>query len=93
MLVEHQFNIHLGYTPRGNDVALAGGVALMVQVQHLWFSSNAGVTITHDSGLTLGVFAGQEAKQKCSCRSYMVKMCLKVLGMQHMQWVQYQLVT
>jgi outer membrane protein OmpU len=50
--------LHLGYAPTGNDVALAGGVADGTGT----FGSArfAGVTITHDSGLTLGI-AGQEA--------------------------------
>jgi len=50
--------IHLGYALTGNDVALAGGVADGTAT----FGSArfAGVTISHDSGLTLGI-AGQEA--------------------------------
>jgi len=50
--------IHLGYAPRGNDVALAGGATDGTAA----FGSArfAGVTLTHDSGLTLGI-AAQEA--------------------------------
>jgi len=50
--------LHLGYAPKGNDVALAGGVADGTAT----FGSArfAGVTISHDSGLTFGIGA-QEA--------------------------------
>ena len=50
--------LHLGYSPRGNDVALAGGVA--DGTAKYGSARFAGVTITHDSGLTLGI-AAQEA--------------------------------
>jgi outer membrane protein OmpU len=50
--------LHLGYAPRGNDVALAGGVA--DGTAKYGSARFAGVTITHDSGLTFGI-AAQEA--------------------------------
>jgi len=50
--------LHLAYAPRGNDVALAGGVT---DGTALYGSATfAGVTISHDSGLTFGIGA-QEA--------------------------------
>ena len=50
--------IHLGYAPTGNDVALAGGVADGTAT--MGSARFAGVTISHDSGLTFGI-AAQEA--------------------------------
>jgi len=55
--------LHLAYAPRGNDVALAGGVT---DGTALYGSATfAGVTITHDSGLTFGI-AGQQADKNGS---------------------------
>ena len=55
--------LHLAYAPRGNDVALAGGVA---DGTALYGSATfAGVTISHDSGLTFGI-AGQQADKNGS---------------------------
>jgi outer membrane protein OmpU len=53
---------HLSYAPTGNDVALSGGSA---DGTGTYGSARfAGVTLTHDSGLTLGVGA-QEADRNC----------------------------
>ena len=50
--------VHLGYAPSGNDTALGGGVSATGGA--IGSARFAGVTITHDSGLTLGI-AAQEA--------------------------------
>ena len=50
--------LHLGYAPKGNDVALAGGVADGTAT--FGSAKFVGVTISHDSGLTFGI-AAQEA--------------------------------
>ena len=55
--------LHLGYAPRGNDVALAGGVTDGTAT--FGSATFAGVTLTHDSGLTLGI-AGQQADRNGS---------------------------
>jgi len=52
--------LHLGYTPTGNDVALAGGV--VDGTAAFGSAQQAGLTLTSDMGLTLGVFA-QTAKR------------------------------
>jgi len=52
--------LHLGYAPTGNDVALAGGVADATAA--MGSARFAGVTISHDSGLTFGI-AAQEASR------------------------------
>ena len=47
--------IHLGYTPKANDVALAGGVT--DGTAGYGSAKQAGMTISTDLGLTVGVFA------------------------------------
>jgi len=49
--------LHLGYVPRADDTYLTGGAASGISA--FGSAHNAGVTITHDSGLTLGVYANQ----------------------------------
>ena len=49
--------VHLGYTPRATDANLTGGGASGAAT--LGSAQNAGVTISHDSGLKLGVFANE----------------------------------
>ena len=52
--------LHLGYAPKGNDVALAGGGSDGSAT--FGSATQAGITIAHDSGITLGIFA-QEANR------------------------------
>jgi len=49
--------VHLGYTPRATNANLTGGGASGAAT--LGSAQNAGVTISHDSGLTLGVYANE----------------------------------
>jgi len=49
--------IHLGYTPRATNANLAGGSAS--GTSGYGSASNAGITISHDSGLKLGLFGNQ----------------------------------
>jgi outer membrane protein OmpU len=49
--------VHLGYTPRATDANLTGGGASGAAT--LGSAQNAGVTISHESGLTLGVYANE----------------------------------
>jgi outer membrane protein OmpU len=46
--------VHLGYTPRATNANLAGGATSGAAT--LGSAQNAGVTISHESGLKLGVF-------------------------------------
>ena len=49
--------LHLGYTPRATNANLAGGSAS--GTSGYGSAQNAGVTISHDSGLKLGVYGNQ----------------------------------
>jgi len=49
--------LHLGYTPRATNANLAGGSSS--GVSGYGSASNAGVTISHESGLKLGVYGNQ----------------------------------
>ena len=51
--------LHLGYTPRATNANLAGGSAS--GTSGYGSAQNAGVTISHDSGLKLGVYANEIA--------------------------------
>ena len=46
--------IHLGYTPKASNANLSGGESSGVQT--LGSATNAGITISHESGLKLGVY-------------------------------------
>ena len=49
--------VHLGYTPRATNANLTGGGASGAAT--LGSAQNAGVTISHESGLKLGVYANE----------------------------------
>jgi hypothetical protein len=49
--------VHLGYTPRATNANLSGGAASGATA--LGSAQNAGVTISHESGLKLGVYANE----------------------------------
>ena len=53
---------YIGYSPTANDVAVAGGG--VSGVSSTWSSGrDAGLTITHDSGLTLGAYVEEKSRQ------------------------------
>ena len=56
--------LHLGYTPRVTDSDITGGGAS--GATSLGSGQNAGVTISSDAGLTLGVFANTVSKNKAA---------------------------
>jgi len=49
--------MHVGYTPKVSDTDIAGGGA--TGRQDLGSAQNVGVTISHDSGLTLGAYVNE----------------------------------
>jgi len=59
--------LHLGYTPRAEDAHNSGGGQSGVSA---WGSAkNAGITITHDSGLTLGAYANEMDRETAGTTS------------------------
>ena len=53
--------VHLGYSPRAEDTYHQGGGSSGISD---WGSAtNVGLTITHDSGLTLGAYAGEADRE------------------------------
>ena len=52
--------IHLGYVPKAEDAFSAGGGTTGVST--IGSGSDAGITIAHESGLTLGVYAAQRTR-------------------------------
>jgi len=58
--------VHLGYTPRVTDADITGGATS--GATSLGSGQDAGVTISTDAGLTLGVYAGTVAKNAAAAQ-------------------------
>ena len=54
--------LHLGYVPRAEDAHSAGGVTTGSSV--MGSGRDAGITIAHGSGLTVGVYAAQREREQ-----------------------------